>query len=144
MKGNSVPVLTWARKYRFLDVSQLHGPPWPVTGIALPLSVLFCHKDVWESGGIALPFLISTLKGGKWSASPPSHFTLWKILRHSVERRMSGPQSWSAQDGKDKSPFLSRKCNPVPPALAQWLRWLGHPSSSTVPGDVQNTELLVT
>jgi hypothetical protein len=32
-------------------------------------------KDVLESGGVALPFLISALDGGDWSASRPRHFT---------------------------------------------------------------------
>jgi hypothetical protein len=33
------------------------------------------HEHVWRSGGIAPPFLTSTLDGGEWSASRPSRFT---------------------------------------------------------------------
>jgi hypothetical protein len=33
------------------------------------------HKDVWESGGTALPFLTLVLDGGEWSASRSGHFT---------------------------------------------------------------------
>jgi hypothetical protein len=32
------------------------------------------HEDIWGSGGIALPFLISKLDGGEWSATVPGRF----------------------------------------------------------------------
>jgi hypothetical protein len=38
--------------------------------------VLF-HEDVWESEGIAPPFLTLAQDGGGWSASRPSRFTSW-------------------------------------------------------------------
>jgi hypothetical protein len=34
-----------------------------------------CRDDVWGSGGIAPPFLTSTLVEGEWSASGPGRFT---------------------------------------------------------------------
>jgi hypothetical protein len=37
------------------------------------------HEDLWGSGGIAPPFLISALDGGEWSASRPYHFTSGEI-----------------------------------------------------------------
>jgi hypothetical protein len=33
------------------------------------------HDDLWVSGGIASPFLISALDGGQWSVSRPGRFT---------------------------------------------------------------------
>jgi hypothetical protein len=33
------------------------------------------HKDVWESGGIAPPFLALARDGSQWSASRPSRLT---------------------------------------------------------------------
>jgi hypothetical protein len=35
---------------------------------------LLCHEDIWESGGIAPPFLTSVLDGGEWSASLSCRF----------------------------------------------------------------------
>jgi hypothetical protein len=37
-----------------------------------------CHGDIWGSGGIAPPFLTSTLDGGEWSASRPGRFAAGK------------------------------------------------------------------
>jgi hypothetical protein len=31
------------------------------------ISEALCHEDIWGSGGIAPPFLTSTLGGGEWS-----------------------------------------------------------------------------
>jgi hypothetical protein len=66
--------------------------------IKLPL----CHEDVWESGGIAPPFLTSVLGGGEWSASLSGYFI-------SGERAMSthwirdwvDPQSRSLRRGEN-------------------------------------------
>jgi hypothetical protein len=33
------------------------------------------HADVWRSGRIAPPFLLSALEGCQWSASRPCRFT---------------------------------------------------------------------
>jgi hypothetical protein len=40
-----------------------------------------CHQDIWGSGGIAPPFLTSSLDGGVWSASRPGRFTLRERVR---------------------------------------------------------------
>jgi hypothetical protein len=44
------------------------------------------YEDVWESGRIALPFLISALDGGEWSASRSRRFTPreWVTATHSI------------------------------------------------------------
>jgi hypothetical protein len=50
------------------------------------------NENVWESGGIALPFLISALDGGVWSASSldsPSR----KSPQYISYGRLGGPQS---------------------------------------------------
>jgi hypothetical protein len=39
------------------------------------------HEDVWESGGVAPPFLTSSLDGGEWSIRP---------CRSTPEERASG------------------------------------------------------
>jgi hypothetical protein len=39
------------------------------------ITYALCHEDIWESGGIAPPFLTSALDGGEWSTSHPGHFT---------------------------------------------------------------------
>jgi hypothetical protein len=39
------------------------------------LYILYRHEAVWGNGGIALPFLMSALDGGEWSASRPGRFT---------------------------------------------------------------------
>jgi hypothetical protein len=38
-----------SRKYRSLDVSQTYGPPWPVTGIALPFFLIGRTKPAQTS-----------------------------------------------------------------------------------------------
>jgi hypothetical protein len=50
------------------------------------------YEDVWGSGGIALPFLISTLGGNEWSTSSPNRFTPGeKGPRFPLDRRLDGP-----------------------------------------------------
>jgi hypothetical protein len=38
------------------------------------------HADIWDSDGIATPFLTSTLDEGEWSASSPGRFTSGEIV----------------------------------------------------------------
>jgi hypothetical protein len=51
------------------------------------------HGDVWDSGGIAPPFLTSVLDGGEWSVSRPSRFTLGEKASYSLEKMLGWPQS---------------------------------------------------
>jgi hypothetical protein len=44
-----------------------------------------CHEDMWGNGGIAPPFLTSTLDGGEWPVSRP-----W----YPLHMRLGGPESW--------------------------------------------------
>jgi hypothetical protein len=43
------------------------------------LNEVLSHEDVWGSGGIAPPFLISALDGGEWSAWRPGCFNRGEI-----------------------------------------------------------------
>jgi hypothetical protein len=43
------------------------------------VNLSLCHDDIWASGGIASPFLISALDGGEWSASRFHRFSPGKI-----------------------------------------------------------------
>jgi hypothetical protein len=43
--------------------------------IAVIVKLSLCYEDIWGSGGIALPFLISTLNGSELSASGHRSFT---------------------------------------------------------------------
>jgi hypothetical protein len=61
-------------------------------------------------------FLTSALDGGKWSASHPSHFALRKKVPVPLDRRLSGPWSWSGCDGKEKNLCLCWELNPRDPA----------------------------
>jgi hypothetical protein len=61
-----------------LDVSQSFGPPWPVTGIALPLYVLKLltynfrfHFEVWDLLGIELYNRITSMRAVSGSSLQP-------------------------------------------------------------------------
>jgi hypothetical protein len=50
--------------------------------------------DIWESGGVAPPFLMSTLDGGEWShLHAPVAFPLENHPRYPMDRRKAGPQN---------------------------------------------------
>jgi hypothetical protein len=54
------------------------------------------HKDVWESGGIAPPFLTSAIDGGEWSASCPCRLGTARGDGPQYPLDTGGPQSlWS-------------------------------------------------
>jgi hypothetical protein len=74
------------------------------------------HEDIWESEGMAPPFLISGLDGGEWLASSPGRFTRGKNHRYPLDRRMGGPQSRSGRRGEQKilAPTGTRTPTPLP------------------------------
>jgi hypothetical protein len=63
-----------------------------------------CHDDIWGSGGIAPPFLTSTLDGGEWSASRPE-----KSPQYSLDRRLGGPHTRSGRSGKSSPLKVNRR-----------------------------------
>jgi hypothetical protein len=68
----------------------------------------------------ALPFLISALDGGEWSASHPGRFTSGgNQPRYPLDRRLGGPQSQSEHYGEEKNLPPFREWNPGRPALAR-------------------------
>jgi hypothetical protein len=72
-------------------------------------------REHMGSGGIAPPFLTSTLDGGEWSASRPGSFIRReKAARYPLDRRLGGPQSRSGRRGEEKSfdPTVTRTLTP--------------------------------
>jgi hypothetical protein len=72
-------------KYKNKNVIKTGGENWRKSSyfnVSLCLiNEAQCHEGIWENGGITLPFLTSTLDGSEQSASRPSRFTLWKMVR---------------------------------------------------------------
>jgi hypothetical protein len=56
----------------------------------------------WGDGGVATPFLISTLDGGEWSDSRHGSFTLGERAPVPLDRRLGGPRSQSGHCGEEK------------------------------------------
>jgi hypothetical protein len=60
--------------------------------------------DIWESRGIAHPFLTSALDSGEWSVSRPERFTPGeKSPRYPLDRGLGEPQSQSGRYGEEKN-----------------------------------------
>jgi hypothetical protein len=58
------------------------------------------HEDIWESGGIALSFLSSTLDEGEWLAL--ATLTRATRPRNPLKSRIGGPQIQYGRCGEDK------------------------------------------
>jgi hypothetical protein len=71
------------------------------------------NEDVWESGCVAPPFLISVLAGGEWSDSRLCRLTpRGKDAQYLLDRRLGGTQSWSGRCREEK--YLSLAGNRTP------------------------------
>jgi hypothetical protein len=65
---------------------------------------LISHVDIWESGGIAPPFLTSALDEGEWSVSRPGLFIPGEIdPRYPLDRRLVGPDNRSGRYEEEKN-----------------------------------------
>jgi hypothetical protein len=75
------------------------------------------HEDEWGSGGIAPPFLTSTLDGGELSASHSRRFTSGKGLPYPLSRRLGGPHSRSGccEGANNFLPLLGIELSPSSP-----------------------------
>jgi hypothetical protein len=104
----------------YRNYNLLHTRPVPVLGTQFsPLPVkgkaalclttrnkAICHEDVWGSGGIVPPFLISTLVGGEWSASRPGRYTYGERALGALE------PVWTTWRGEKSCPYQDWKSDP--------------------------------
>lgn len=86
-------------------VSEIQGK------VKLPLyliSEVLCYEDIGVRGGIAPPFLILTLDGGKQPASCYCFTPQGKISQYPSDISLCGPWSWFGCCGKEKNLVLPR------------------------------------
>jgi hypothetical protein len=124
----SIQSYYWFWSIKFKRIPSLHKILHTKKNVKLSLCLInlaLCHEDMWGSGGIAPPFLISALHGGEWSYSRIDNFThRKKSPRYPLGRRTG--RSHHRSRCCEVKPYSCRESNPGRPARSPSLYRLSY------------------
>jgi hypothetical protein len=85
-----------------------------------------CHEDIWDSGGIAPPFMTSALDRVSGQLHALAALPMGKEPVVPTDCRLGGPRSWSGRYGEEKILAPAKNWTPTiqPITILTELSWL--------------------